>query len=157
MVILLTANTQIAVEKRKPRGNFRLTLGRLVLWIARCWLYEVRTVQFGMFYTICCSHCVCRGVWFQPEGETASHHWLCCCRRCFSHLSHRARHRLQPVSYPKSALDRLHTIYNSDCFMQSHILCLVAHIFLVCPRRGSDRPESEFTDKLQHYTSGHCK
>ncbi|XP_076848073.1 ephrin type-B receptor 2 [Brachyhypopomus gauderio] len=34
-------------------------------------------------------------------------------------------------------------------------LIAVIVLVIVCNRRGSDRTESEYTDKLQHYTSGH--
>lgn len=138
-------------------NSCRELIAKTLLWPEAGWPFGLQGVDFmkwelSSWASVSCYMlfplCVCRGVWFQPEGETPSHHWLCCCRHCFSHLSHCACHRLQPVSYPKSSLERLHAIQR---------LPLIVNSLLFHARRGSDRTESEFTDKLQHYTSGHCK
>nr|XP_023697179.1 ephrin type-B receptor 2-like isoform X2 [Paramormyrops kingsleyae] len=56
--------------------------------------------------------------------------------------------------YKTSLQEKLPLIVGSAAAGVVFLIAVVV-IIIVCNRRGSDRAESEYTDKLQHYTSGH--
>uniref|UniRef100_A0A8C4H033 receptor protein-tyrosine kinase n=1 Tax=Dicentrarchus labrax TaxID=13489 RepID=A0A8C4H033_DICLA len=56
--------------------------------------------------------------------------------------------------YNSSIQEKLPLIIGSAAAGVVFIIAITVFI-IVCRRRSSDRPESEYTDKLQHYTSGH--
>ncbi|XP_029575992.1 ephrin type-B receptor 2 isoform X4 [Salmo trutta] len=56
--------------------------------------------------------------------------------------------------YKSSFQEKLPLIIGSAAAGMVFIIAVVVFV-IVCNRRSSERPESEFTDKLQHYTSGH--
>uniref|UniRef100_A0A3B4V8A0 receptor protein-tyrosine kinase n=1 Tax=Seriola dumerili TaxID=41447 RepID=A0A3B4V8A0_SERDU len=56
--------------------------------------------------------------------------------------------------YNSSIQEKLPLIIGSAAAGVVFIIAITVFI-VVCRRRSSDRPESEYTDKLQHYTSGH--
>ncbi|KAM9855162.1 ephrin type-B receptor 2 [Aulostomus maculatus] len=56
--------------------------------------------------------------------------------------------------YNSSIQEKLPLIIGSAAAGGVLIIAIVV-VIIVCHRRNSDRPESEYTDKLQHYTSGH--
>ncbi|XP_055021630.1 ephrin type-B receptor 2 isoform X1 [Boleophthalmus pectinirostris] len=56
--------------------------------------------------------------------------------------------------YASSLQDKLPLIVGSSAAGLVFIIALTV-IIIVCRRRSSERPDSEYTDKLQHYTSGH--
>ncbi|KAF4078115.1 hypothetical protein AMELA_G00195760 [Ameiurus melas] len=56
--------------------------------------------------------------------------------------------------YDSSLKEKLPLIIGSAAAGIVFLISVIV-LIIVCNRRGSDRPESEFTDKLQHYTSGH--
>uniref|UniRef100_A0A8C6TCA8 receptor protein-tyrosine kinase n=1 Tax=Neogobius melanostomus TaxID=47308 RepID=A0A8C6TCA8_9GOBI len=58
------------------------------------------------------------------------------------------------VEYNSSLQDKLPLIVGSSASGLVFIIAITV-IIIVCRRRSSERPESEYTDKLQHYTSGH--
>ncbi|XP_030625668.1 ephrin type-B receptor 2 isoform X2 [Chanos chanos] len=56
--------------------------------------------------------------------------------------------------YNSSIQEKLPLIIGSTAAGVVFLIAVVV-IIIVCNRRGSDRTDSEYTDKLQHYTSGH--
>ncbi|XP_071331283.1 ephrin type-B receptor 2 isoform X2 [Trachinotus anak] len=56
--------------------------------------------------------------------------------------------------YNSSIQEKLPLIIGSAAAGVVFIIAITV-VIIVCRRRSSDRPESEYTDKLQHYTSGH--
>uniref|UniRef100_A0A4W4F067 receptor protein-tyrosine kinase n=1 Tax=Electrophorus electricus TaxID=8005 RepID=A0A4W4F067_ELEEL len=56
--------------------------------------------------------------------------------------------------YNSSLQEKLPLIVGSAAAGVVFLIAVIVLVF-VCNRRGSDRTESEYTDKLQHYTSGH--
>ncbi|XP_016373447.1 ephrin type-B receptor 2-like [Sinocyclocheilus rhinocerous] len=56
--------------------------------------------------------------------------------------------------YSSSLQEKLPLIIGSAAAGVVFLIAVVV-LIIVCNRRGSDRTESEYTDKLQHYTSGH--
>ncbi|XP_018606151.1 ephrin type-B receptor 2 isoform X2 [Scleropages formosus] len=58
------------------------------------------------------------------------------------------------AEYQTSLQEKLPLIIGSAATGLVFLIAIVV-IIIVCSRRGSDRTESEYTDKLQHYTSGH--
>ncbi|XP_016404748.1 ephrin type-B receptor 2-like [Sinocyclocheilus rhinocerous] len=56
--------------------------------------------------------------------------------------------------YNSSLQEKLPLIIGSAAAGVVFLIAVVV-LIIVCNRRGSDRTESEYTDKLQHYTSGH--
>ncbi|XP_035998075.1 ephrin type-B receptor 2 isoform X1 [Fundulus heteroclitus] len=56
--------------------------------------------------------------------------------------------------YNSSIQEKLPLIIGSSAAGVVFIIAMTV-VIIVCRRRGSDRPESEYSDKLQHYTSGH--
>ncbi|XP_062871635.1 ephrin type-B receptor 2 [Trichomycterus rosablanca] len=56
--------------------------------------------------------------------------------------------------YDSSLKEKLPLIIGSAAAGIVFLISVIV-LIIVCHRRGSDRPDSEFTDKLQHYTSGH--
>ncbi|KTG04307.1 hypothetical protein cypCar_00011683, partial [Cyprinus carpio] len=56
--------------------------------------------------------------------------------------------------YSSSLQEKLPLIIGSAVAGVVFLIAVVV-LIIVCNRRGSDRTESEYTDKLQHYTSGH--
>ncbi|XP_051805312.1 ephrin type-B receptor 2-like isoform X3 [Acanthochromis polyacanthus] len=56
--------------------------------------------------------------------------------------------------YNSSIQEKLPLIIGSSAAGVVLIIAITV-VIIVCRRRNSDRPESEYTDKLQHYTSGH--
>ncbi|XP_027026036.1 ephrin type-B receptor 2 [Tachysurus fulvidraco] len=56
--------------------------------------------------------------------------------------------------YDSSLKEKLPLIIGSAAAGVVFLISVIV-LIIVCNRRGSERTESEFTDKLQHYTSGH--
>nr|XP_055044081.1 ephrin type-B receptor 2 isoform X1 [Misgurnus anguillicaudatus] len=56
--------------------------------------------------------------------------------------------------YNSSLQEKLPLIIGSAAAGVVFLIAVVV-LIIVCSRRGSDRTDSEYTDKLQHYTSGH--
>ncbi|CAL9703617.1 unnamed protein product [Knipowitschia caucasica] len=56
--------------------------------------------------------------------------------------------------YASSLQDKLPLIVGSSAAGLVFIIAVTV-IIIACCRRSSERPQSEYTDKLQHYTSGH--
>ncbi|MCI4387349.1 hypothetical protein PGIGA_G00073190 [Pangasianodon gigas] len=56
--------------------------------------------------------------------------------------------------YDSSLKEKLPLIIGSAAAGVVFLISVIV-LVIVCNRRGGDRTESEFTDKLQHYTSGH--
>ncbi|XP_057219388.1 ephrin type-B receptor 2 isoform X2 [Triplophysa rosa] len=56
--------------------------------------------------------------------------------------------------YNSSLQEKLPLIIGSAAAGVVFLIAVVV-LIIVCNRRGSDRTDSEYTDKLQHYTSGH--
>uniref|UniRef100_A0A8C4GZK0 receptor protein-tyrosine kinase n=1 Tax=Dicentrarchus labrax TaxID=13489 RepID=A0A8C4GZK0_DICLA len=57
--------------------------------------------------------------------------------------------------YNSSIQEKLPLIIGSAAAGVVFIIAITVFIIVCRSRRSSDRPESEYTDKLQHYTSGH--
>ncbi|KAL2104178.1 hypothetical protein ACEWY4_001046 [Coilia grayii] len=58
------------------------------------------------------------------------------------------------AEYNSSLQEKLPLIIGSSVAGVVFLIAIVVFV-IVCNRRSSDRTESEYTDKLQHYTSGH--
>ncbi|KPP64965.1 ephrin type-B receptor 2-like, partial [Scleropages formosus] len=59
------------------------------------------------------------------------------------------------AEYQTSLQEKLPLIIGSAATGLVFLIAIVVIIIVCSRRRGSDRTESEYTDKLQHYTSGH--
>lgn len=58
--------------------------------------------------------------------------------------------------YKSSFQEKLPLIIGSAAAGVVFIIAVVV-LVIVCNRRSSERTESEYTDKVQHYTSGHSE
>uniref|UniRef100_A0A8C9TBD3 receptor protein-tyrosine kinase n=1 Tax=Scleropages formosus TaxID=113540 RepID=A0A8C9TBD3_SCLFO len=61
------------------------------------------------------------------------------------------------AEYQTSLQEKLPLIIGSAATGLVFLIAIVVIIIVCSRRRGSDRTESEYTDKLQHYTSGHSE
>uniref|UniRef100_A0A8C9T369 receptor protein-tyrosine kinase n=1 Tax=Scleropages formosus TaxID=113540 RepID=A0A8C9T369_SCLFO len=75
----------------------------------------------------------------------------------FGRYSGKMYFRTMTEGYQTSLQEKLPLIIGSAATGLVFLIAIVVIIIVCSRRRGSDRTESEYTDKLQHYTSGHSE